>query len=125
MVTAVGAKTVGKTVTERTVPESMLTGAETRSPSTVPPEVNALRGNSMDALSATSISARPFTVTVPELPSEPDGTVAVNPPEIFALPRSTSPDVEATVSPLVTAMVENARSSFAATFAEAEESAMG
>jgi hypothetical protein len=120
---AVVENTGGVTVTERIVPASTLfDGADTRSPFTVPPLVRARRGNS---IVSASITAGPFTLTVPVLPNEPFGTVAIKPPVMVALPRLTLPEFEATVRPLDTVTVENVRLSAALTSAEAAASEMG
>jgi hypothetical protein len=120
---AVVANTVGVTVTDRIVPASTLfDGADTRSPLTVPPFVRARRGRSIDAA---SITAGPLTLTVPVLPNEPLGTSAINPPTIVALPRFTLPVSEATVRPLETVTVENARFAAALTSADAAASEIG
>ena len=101
---------------------TLFDGADTRSPFTVPPLVRARRGNS---IVSASITAGPFTLTVPVLPNEPFGTVAIKPPVIVALPRSTLPEFEATVRPLDTVTVENVRLSAALTSADAAASEMG
>ena len=120
---AIVANTVGVTVTDRIVPASTLfDGADTRSPLTVPPFVRARRGRSIDAA---SITAGPLTLTVPVLPNEPLGTSAINPPTIVALPRFTLPVSEATVRPLETVTVENARFAAALTSADAAASEIG
>lgn len=119
----VGTNALGRTVTERIVPAStLLDGADTRSPLTVPPLVRARRGKSMEAA---SISAGPLTLTVPVLPSDPFGTSAFSPPEIVALPRSTFPKSEPTVKPLDTVTFENFRSPAACTSALLAESDIG